>query len=693
MASVMAIVSRKIFERDFRANGKVAGPGDTVATDHYTSSQRTLERLAEGGDLILVTVTPDEKLLRVAVLEQPAFAKDRWQSAPNAAPIADVTGLVGKLVLENGKGITARPGALAMSLQTPRVLAEADAELLRGGAGAAKSPTAAKAKAAPAHEAPKQAQPKPSAPTKPAPAAKPAPRATGDSPLARAAEYLAAGRLGAALDELLAAWATSKAPAVRELVIALGDHAARALPAIDAKPKSLDAPWRQIADAHRPVDVPRLVAAFERASSGQVLQWLDVLERFPLDPRIAAGALSVIPQFVSSSNGPTRTRAFRLIEKIADPAAPIDTAINRTKSAWNASELRERLRKIADKTPAPAALAKDDTTKAAALAKTIAALAKGPPPTAADLAGAPAKAAPRSSTSKSTTEALLRQVYDEPASDEPRSIYADALQQDGDPRGELIALQLQPKLSGALEKRVRELVKTHTSAWLGPLDAIVKDAVFERGFLQACTVALSNDAHRALLDEPAWATVEEIRTTEAAVVTAPTMRSLRRVAGLRAEEVAKLVAHDGPIAIESITEIPYTTYVGREAQKLGRNNRPAWDQIITVGALTKLVDLGIIISFDIEAQFATPADVAWVLQSKLGKQLRSLWLHFEHRLPGRTGWLAAFRANPQLERLELRRGQSTKKGHHLDEIVVIERDDPEPVVREVPYSELPRHHY
>jgi len=597
-----------------------------------------------------------------------------------------------------------------MSLQTPRVLATADAELLRGSGGGATAPVVASkpaakppatAKPAPAAATPAPATAKPAA-TKaaatPAPAtakpaaAKPA-AATGASPLARAADYLDSGRLGAALDELLAAWAASKTPALRELVIALGDHIARALPAIDAKPKSLDAPWREIADAIRPADVPRLIAAFERASSGQVLHWIDVLDRFPVDPRIAAGALSVIPQFVSSSAGPTRTRAFRLIEKIADPAAPIETAVQRTKSAWNATELRERLRKIADKTPPATPLAKDEEAKAAALAKAIAKLAKGPAPTEDALAGAPAKPTATPTTSKSTTAALLRQVYDDPASDEPRSIYADALQQDGDPRGELIALQLQPKLTGVLEKRVRELVKTHGAQWLGPLVAIVDDPVFERGFLQACTVSLSNDTHRALLDDPAWATVEEIRTTEVEVVTAPTMRSLRRVSGLRAEDVAVLAAHDQPLALESITAVPYTMYVGREAQKLGRNNRPAWDRIIQVGALDKLVELGIIVQFRLEAELATPDAAAFLLKSRLGQQLRSLWLHFEHHLPARAPWLGVFATNPALEWIELRRGQSTKKGHHLDEIVRIERSTPAPVVHELRYGELPKHRY
>ena len=59
-------------------------------------------------------------------------------------------------------------------------------------------------------------------------------------------------------------------------------------------------------------------------------------------------------------------------------------------------------------------------------------------------------------------------------------IYADALQELGDPRGDLIALQCAPALDRAQKARVTALLDTHGHAWLGELAPVVhSDYVFE----------------------------------------------------------------------------------------------------------------------------------------------------------------------------------------------------------------------
>jgi uncharacterized protein (TIGR02996 family) len=87
-------------------------------------------------------------------------------------------------------------------------------------------------------------------------------------------------------------------------------------------------------------------------------------------------------------------------------------------------------------------------------------------------------------------QALWDEVLARPDEDAPRRVLADALQQRGDPRGELIALQCQ--LAGipedergaeelALVDRCKKLISEHGLKWLEgwPLDAIPD---FERGF-------------------------------------------------------------------------------------------------------------------------------------------------------------------------------------------------------------------
>jgi len=135
MADVMAIVSKAIFEK---AAGKRPALGAQLALDRYVSTNRNLTPLASGGRLFVVTVRPpDEQLWLIAVLDQPIFDGAQWIAAPSAVAITDITHLRGQLQFESGAGLTAKPGALGMSLQTPRVLAAEDVALLEAAAGTA----------------------------------------------------------------------------------------------------------------------------------------------------------------------------------------------------------------------------------------------------------------------------------------------------------------------------------------------------------------------------------------------------------------------------------------------------------------------------------------------------------------------------------------------------------------------------
>ena len=138
MPSVLAIVSKAVFEKDAKGS-KV---GDVVPFEKYVSKNKGISPVAGGGAIFLVTVRPpDERLWLIGILESPTFDGESWNAPKNTTPIADITALKGDIKFENGSGISAKKGALGMSLQTPRVLAESDVALLRGGAsgGAATS--------------------------------------------------------------------------------------------------------------------------------------------------------------------------------------------------------------------------------------------------------------------------------------------------------------------------------------------------------------------------------------------------------------------------------------------------------------------------------------------------------------------------------------------------------------------------
>ncbi|WP_438043694.1 hypothetical protein [Sorangium sp. So ce128] len=130
MTSVLAIISAAALAGLEKQHG-ACEPGSVLPLDRYLSRHRALEPLSEGGTLYLAAVRqPGERLWLVAALRFPQAEAEMWTAEANVAPITDITDLVGSLRFSSGKGLTAAPGKLAMSLQTPRALTEDDQVLL-----------------------------------------------------------------------------------------------------------------------------------------------------------------------------------------------------------------------------------------------------------------------------------------------------------------------------------------------------------------------------------------------------------------------------------------------------------------------------------------------------------------------------------------------------------------------------------
>ncbi len=132
--NVLAVISKAIFEKEARSGGQLLGVGDVWPTALYASGSPHLSPLASGGTLFLVTVRPGDRLWLVGVLRAPKKSAKGWAASANTMPIRDVSALVRELRFASGKGVTAEPGKLGMSLQTPRALTDADVALLRGDA-------------------------------------------------------------------------------------------------------------------------------------------------------------------------------------------------------------------------------------------------------------------------------------------------------------------------------------------------------------------------------------------------------------------------------------------------------------------------------------------------------------------------------------------------------------------------------
>ncbi len=165
-------------------------------------------------------------------------------------------------------------------------------------------------------------------------------------------------------------------------------------------------------------------------------------------------------------------------------------------------------------------------------------------------------------------DALFENILANPTDLELRSVWADALLERGDPRGELITLQIRGEagpLTPAQDKRIRSLIAKHRGEWLGELAGVVQSReglVFERGVLGACQLQVKNLAglHKAI-GSPLWSTVRSVHFCDrfawdprsVPLLADPVMRSLREVIYVGENQVfAALARNPRPLPFTSI---------------------------------------------------------------------------------------------------------------------------------------------
>lgn len=147
-------------------------------------------------------------------------------------------------------------------------------------------------------------------------------------------------------------------------------------------------------------------------------------------------------------------------------------------------------------------------------------------------------------------------------------MYADALMERGDARGEFIALQLadpkrERKARRAARERAARLLSEHKGRWLGPLSAVLQpDFVFERGFLARCTVPCARpDRLHPVEGHPLWATVHTLSGT-VRIACHPVMTALRQLSVdmVRAADTEQLASPWGMLLGERPLPIRTLTY-------------------------------------------------------------------------------------------------------------------------------------
>ena len=338
------------------------------------------------------------------------------------------------------------------------------------------------------------------------------------------------GRFGDALAALLAGWQHEPSSELRGLIELLSaEVSVMAAPELHGRGATAQAAWLRRAGEASASDVPALVATLTEASSRDAAARLDALVEWLPDPRIdrvMVGWLETVP-YRATMTRPFWRKAFaalrelrdrELVPRLEDADAAIASSVAPAMASWLRGELAKVLAELRGKLIVAAAPT---------------------PPILVEIAHAfvARRAAAASAQPRAELADLLAAVYADPDDDGARLVYADALLERGDPRGELIALQCRlahaPDSPDAkqLRRRIRELLDSHGKLWLGELAPIVRSGYrFERGFLAACRIDPARaDRVRALVGHPAWATVRELGGS-AAIALHPVMRSLRTLA-------------------------------------------------------------------------------------------------------------------------------------------------------------------
>lgn len=355
----------------------------------------------------------------------------------------------------------------------------------------------------------------------------------------RVVALLAKGKRDEALAGLIAAWQASPATEIADAIDAID--------AIDATTSAVPTKaWLKAAKTAEPVARGALLRGIHGRTLDDTVACLEAAVAWR-DPRVFAIVRTLLETLPWSGRRSTvQWRAiFDVLAELGDPRT--HALVSTLPAKWTVGEplqtfLPNRLREAVAGIIAPIA--------APAYAAIVVAKPK-----------APAK-------SRASGAELLAAIYEHPDDDGPRLVYADWLQERGDPRGEFIALQVRGELDAAGAKRERELLKQHGKAWLGPLAKVLNSEVtWRRGFPVNGIVQLRNqrDAQTCGTD-PSWATFEQLEWSignnvkndqEAwAGYVGPTMTNLR---------VA--IKPDRKFALE--TPLPRLETLGLEAEDLG----------------------------------------------------------------------------------------------------------------------------
>lgn len=320
---------------------------------------------------------------------------------------------------------------------------------------------------------------------------------------------------------LLARWHRSRSNAVADDLDRVNDWLALEAPAVSRTQ------WLSVARRRSPADVPSLLASLPRIGDPLLPACLESLWRWPDDPRITTALQRLVLETLPRSDDRSFwNRALALIAWVGDVRA----------ADWLADAMLE--------VNGPALATRALVLRANEL---ITLLGLKP----RDVAGPahPGAAKPYGPA---------------PADPNARLVFADALLERGDARGELIHLQSLAEPRPDQRRRLHGLIRDYGRAWLGRLSAALKPQGlrFERGVVVAGRLS-GYRAIRALMGAPEWRTLESLDLRElhrrrpsgtllADFLASAPLRNLKRLESFPSTELASLRASRVPTNITTL---------------------------------------------------------------------------------------------------------------------------------------------
>lgn len=339
-----------------------------------------------------------------------------------------------------------------------------------------------------------------------------------------------------ALALLLSAWVVGRHASLAEAIGLISRRITLARTPLRAG-KMKDAEWLALEAKKDPADIGRLLDTLLTHRSVEALARLEELESRPPDPRIALALAqwAAKPPYQARTTRPFWEKVHTMLQAIGDPVSRDVLEAGRMRymttlgsSAW----AQEWFGKKADETIAVIPARTGDDPHRDALAEVTRIV--GVPEARIQKSGADFEARKRE---------LLDAVYDDPKDDARRHVLADWLQEHGDPRGELIALQMQ---IGGTKSRANALIAEHWREWLDGVPLLKKDLAFAKGFPDS---GVYGSDLRLGETSPSWATLREIRfqlfvpqtaDAMATMLLSPHVKSLVSVERIRVSDVLAL---------------------------------------------------------------------------------------------------------------------------------------------------------